>query len=219
MARRGDVVENPLTGERVTFLETVGDTGGDLLRFEYALPPGWFVPTHIHPRQEERHEVLSGTLRGRVGGQERDHGEGRMVVGPPGVPHAWRNPSDEEELLLVSELRPALHMEDLLELGPLIMGDLKRDKIGAPKHLLRLAVLTSEAEEDFYFTHRHIQASLTLFGALGSLGRLLGYEASREAVSRSEGQGRLSPEAVGGVALVAALALLVLRRRGRLRTR
>jgi quercetin dioxygenase-like cupin family protein len=70
MARQGDVVENPLTGERVTFLETVGDTGGDLLRFEYALPPGWFVPAHIHPRQEERHEVLSGTLRGRVGGQE-----------------------------------------------------------------------------------------------------------------------------------------------------
>src|SRR5918998_2928245 len=58
-----------------------------------------------------------------------------------------------------------------------------------------------------------------LFGALGSLGRLLGYEASREAVSRSEGRGRLSPEAVGGVALVAALALLVLRRRGSLRTR
>ncbi len=219
MARRGDVVENPLTGERVTFLETVGDTGGDLLRFEYALPPGWFVPAHIHPRQEERHEVLSGTLRGRVGGQERDYGEGRVVVGPPGVPHAWRNPSEEEELLLVSELRPALHMEDLLELGSLIMGDLKRDKIGAPKHLLRLAVLTSEAKEDFYFTQRHIQASLALFGALGSLGRLLGYEASREAVGRSEGRGRLSPEAVGGVALVAALALLVLRRRGRLRTR
>ena len=68
MAPQGDVVENTLTGERVTFLETVGDTGGDLLRFEYALPPGWFVPAHIHPRQE----VLSGTLRGRVGGQERD---------------------------------------------------------------------------------------------------------------------------------------------------
>ena len=142
-----------------------------------------------------------------------------MVVGLPGFPHAWRNPSDEEELLLVSELRPALHMEDLLELGPLIMGDLKRDKIGAPKHLLRVAVLTSEAKEDSYYTHRHIRASLALFGALGSLGRLLGYEASREAVSRSEGRGRLSPEAVGGVALVAALALLVLRRRGRLRTR
>ena len=110
-------------------------------------------------------------------------------------------------------------MEDLLELGSLIMGDLKRDRIGAPKHLLRLAVLASEAKEDFYFTQRHIQASLALFGALGSLGRLLGYEASREAVGRSEGRGGLSPEAAGGVALAAALAFLVRRRRSRLRTR
>jgi hypothetical protein len=142
-----------------------------------------------------------------------------VVVGLPGFPHAWRNPSDEEELLLVSELRPALHMEDLLELGPLIMGDLKRDKIGAPKHLLRLAVLASEAKDDFYFTQRHIQASLALLGALGSVGRLLGYEASRETVGRSEGRGGLSPEVMGGVALAAAPAFLVLRRRSRLCTR
>ena len=167
--------------------------------------------------KEERHEVLSGTLRGRVGGQERDYGEGQVAVGPPGVPHAWRNPSDEEDLLLVSELEPALHMEDLLELGSLIMGDLKRDKIGAPKHLLRLAVLTSEAKDDFYFTQTPIQAPLTLFAALGSVGRLLGYEASREAVGRSGGRGGLSPKVAAGVAL-AALALLVLRRRSSLRT-
>jgi hypothetical protein len=142
-----------------------------------------------------------------------------VIVGPPGVPHAWRNPSDEEELLLASEFKPALHTEDLLELGSLITGDLKRDKIGPPKHLLRLAVLASEAKDDFYFTQRHIQASLALFGALGSVGRLLGYEASRETVGRSEGRGGLSPEVMGGVALAAALAFLVLRRRSRLCTR
>ena len=140
-----------------------------------------------------------------------------MVVGPPGVPHAWRNPSDEEELRLVSELKPALHMEDLLEIGSLIMKDLQRDKIGAPKHLLRLAVLASEAKDDFYFTQRPFQASLALFGTLGSVGRLLGYEASREVVGRSGGRGGLSPEVVGGVALATALALLVLRRFSRLR--
>ena len=155
--------------------------------------------------------------RGRIGGQERDYGEGQVAVGPPGVPHAWRNTSDEKELLLVSELKPAVHMENLLELGSLIAGDLKRDKIGAPKHLLRLAVLASEAKGDFYFTQRHIQASLALFAALGSVGRLLGYEVNREAVGTSGGRGGLSTEVVGGVALAAALALLALRRRSRLR--
>ncbi len=102
----------------------------------------------------------------------------------------------------MSELRPALHIEDLLELGPLIMGDPKRDKIGAPKHLLRLAVLASEAKDDFYFTQTPIQASQALFAAPGSVGRLL-----------------LSPDVVRGVALAAALALLLLCRRSRLRTR
>ena len=33
MARKGDVIENPVTGERITFLETSESTDGGLLRF------------------------------------------------------------------------------------------------------------------------------------------------------------------------------------------
>ena len=105
MAKAGDIIENPLTGERITFLKTTQETNGELLRFEDVLPPGFFLPEHFHPRQEERHEVLSGTLRGRVGGQEHDYAEGERVVGPAGVPHAWRNSSSEEELRIISEIR------------------------------------------------------------------------------------------------------------------
>jgi hypothetical protein len=61
MASQGDVLENPLTGEKVIFLETSEDTNGELLRFEYVLPPRFSIPEHVHPRQEERHEVLSGS--------------------------------------------------------------------------------------------------------------------------------------------------------------
>ena len=32
IARPGEVVENPMTGKRVTVLETTGETNGDLLR-------------------------------------------------------------------------------------------------------------------------------------------------------------------------------------------
>ena len=85
MAKAGDVIENPMTGERITFLKTTQETNGQLLRFEYVLPPGFTIPEHVHPHQEERHEVLSGMLRGRVGGQERDYTDGERVVGPAGV--------------------------------------------------------------------------------------------------------------------------------------
>ena len=71
MAKAGDVIENPITGERITFLKTTRETNGDLLRFEYVVPPRFYIPEHVHPCQEERHDVLSGTLRGRLGGQER----------------------------------------------------------------------------------------------------------------------------------------------------
>lgn len=188
MARAGDVIENPLTGERVTFLETSRESGGRLLRMEYIFPPGFSIPEHVHPHQEERWEVLSGTLRGRVGGRERSYAEGERVVGPAGVPHAWRNPGDEE-LRLLAELRPALHMDTLLETSFGIMRGWKTNKWGAPKYLLQIAVLADEAKDDFYPTGvpRSVwRASMALFGVLAWLGRLLGYGAQSTA-ARSDG--------------------------------
>ena len=39
MAKAGDIIENPITGERITFLKTTQETNGELLRFEDVLPP------------------------------------------------------------------------------------------------------------------------------------------------------------------------------------
>ena len=178
MARRGETIENPITGERITFIETAQDTNGELLMFEYVLPPCFSIPEHIHPRQEERHEVLSGTLRGRVRGQERDFRAGERVVGPPGVPHAWRNPSEDEELRIVSELRPALRFEALMEVYFKIARDLKTDKKGVPKHLLHMVILANESRHDFYPTGIPIMVwkiFLALLGALAHVGKRLGY--------------------------------------------
>jgi mannose-6-phosphate isomerase-like protein (cupin superfamily) len=179
MAHRGDVIENPMSGEKITFLQTTHDTGGELLRFEYVLPPRFSIPEHVHPRQEERHEILSGTLRGLVGGRERDFGEGEWVIGPPGVPHAWRNPSEDEELRIVSELRPALYFETLIETGFAIARDMKTSKMGILKHLLRIAILLDEAKDDFYPTRVPTpvwKAFLALSTALAHAGRRLGYD-------------------------------------------
>jgi mannose-6-phosphate isomerase-like protein (cupin superfamily) len=88
MARRGETIENPLTGERMTFLETARDTDGELLRMDYVAPPRYKGPTeHVHLLQEERFEVVSGVLGIRVGGRELHPEEGQSAVGPPGVPH------------------------------------------------------------------------------------------------------------------------------------
>jgi quercetin dioxygenase-like cupin family protein len=180
VAKAGDIIENPVTGERITFLKTTQETNGELLRFEYVLPPGFTIPEHFHPHQEERHEVLSGTLRGRVGGQERDYAEGERVVGPAGVPHAWRNPSSEEELRIVSELRPPLVFETIMETSFGLARDGKTTKQGIPKNPLQLAVLVDEMRGMFYSSRAPVavqEAFLTPFAVVASVGRLLGYKA------------------------------------------
>lgn len=195
MANAGDTINNPLTGERITFLQTTRDTDGELLRFEYLIPPGFSIPEHVHPRQEERHEVLSGALMGRVGGREETFVEGQRVVGPAGVPHAWRNPSDVEGLVMVSELRPALGFENLIVAAFAIAGDLKADRMGAPKHLLRLSILLDGSRDDFYPTRIPMpawKAVLALNAALAHAGRSLGYDDGRTAGGRSLRTGLLA---------------------------
>ena len=115
MAKPGDVIDLSSLGVRLTFLVTSEQTNGELLRVEVVLPPGFSIAEHVHPQQEEQHQVMSGTLRARVGGQEQDYQAGQRVIGPPDVPHAWCNPSDRESLHLVSGHRPVLHMQLMLE--------------------------------------------------------------------------------------------------------
>jgi len=177
MAQPGEVIEHPSFGTRIKFLQTAEQTSGELLRVEVTLPPGFSMPEHVHPQQEERHEVLSGTLRARVGGKERDYNAGERVIGPPGVPHAWRNPSDQAILRLVSEHRPVLHMELLLEAGSRIARDFSNNKKALPKHLLRAAVVLSEIRSDFYFTSWSLRAMMAALVALAPAGRWLGYQA------------------------------------------
>jgi quercetin dioxygenase-like cupin family protein len=220
VAKAGDIIENPITGERITFLKTTQETNGELLRFEYVLPPGFTIPQHVHPHQEERHEVLSGTLRGRVGGQERDYAAGERVVGPAGVPHAWQNPSSDEELRFVSELRPPLVFETIMETYCGLAQDGKTTKQGIPKNPLQFAVLVDETRGMFYSSWAPVdvqEAFLALFSVLASVGRMLGYKARypeysgpEEPPQREDRRQAVVPDAMkGGVVTASALVTFV----------
>src|ERR1700754_2234286 len=43
MARVGQTIEHPLTGEKLTFLETAATTGGDHLKASLEMAPGGFL--------------------------------------------------------------------------------------------------------------------------------------------------------------------------------
>ncbi len=107
MADTGDVIENPVSGQRLTFLATGRDTGGDLFRAEGVFPPGGFAGVeHIHPHQDEYFEVLAGRAAFRVDGTEVGLGAGETIDVPAGTKHTFWN-AGEEEARVIFEFRPA----------------------------------------------------------------------------------------------------------------
>lgn len=58
-------------------------------------PGGSRPPAHLHPAQDERFEVRSGTLRVKVGGEERELRAGDVLEIPRGTKHAMFNAGDE----------------------------------------------------------------------------------------------------------------------------
>jgi quercetin dioxygenase-like cupin family protein len=152
MAHRGETIENPLTGERMTFLETTAEMNGRSFEFEFVAPPGWSVPEHIHPHQQERTEMVSGELSGRVAGEGFRLLPSEIRVVPSDVVHAWRNPSEEEEARFSVEFRPALNMESGFETAWALARDGKATKAGLSKNPLQMIVFANEHKDEVFLT-------------------------------------------------------------------
>ena len=132
MAYRGQVIENPISGERITFVTTAADTGGELLVIELELAPDGHAPgLHVHPILEERFEVVSGRIRFRQGLRSKVAGPGDVVVVTPGTVHAFSNAGDEPARARV-EIRPALRMERLLETAVALAREGRTSSKGMP---------------------------------------------------------------------------------------
>lgn len=66
----------------------------DSFSWHATLPPGTFVPPHIHPTQDEFIYMLEGRLDLVLDGQEGFASPGDLVRLPRGVPHGLFNKSD-----------------------------------------------------------------------------------------------------------------------------
>jgi mannose-6-phosphate isomerase-like protein (cupin superfamily) len=137
MAYTGQIIENPVSGERITFLQTARDTAGELLEFELELTPDGHVPgAHVHPQQEERFHVLSGRMQFRRGWRRVVAEAGETVVVPAGTVHRFENAGDDVARCRV-EVVPALDMEHLLEttVELALEGNVTRTGMPKPLHL------------------------------------------------------------------------------------
>jgi len=174
MIQIGDTIENPVTGERLVFRKTSRETGGQAVVIEtFVQPNGFVAAAHVHPSQEERFEVLRGSVGFKVGRKKLVAGPGQRVTVPAGTPHKFWN-AGEEEAHFVCEVRPALQFESLLETMFALAADGKTNRKGMPNPL-RLAVI---ANAHFDTVQLPFPPALLqrIALAMGSpLGRLVGY--------------------------------------------
>jgi quercetin dioxygenase-like cupin family protein len=175
MAYAGQVIENPVSGERITFRETAADTGGELLAIDLELSPDGHVPgMHVHPIQEERFEVTEGTMGFKLGGKKVIAHPGDVIVVPPGVRHKFANAGDEEASARV-EVRPALRMEQLFETTVALAEEGRTTRKGLPKPL-DLALFVREFEQEVKAAFPPAWVQRATLAPLAWLARKRGYE-------------------------------------------
>jgi mannose-6-phosphate isomerase-like protein (cupin superfamily) len=175
VAHAGDELVNPVSGQRLAFLRTTEDTRGELLEVESTYQAGGQQPpVHYHPRQEERFEVLTGTVEILLGEETRTLRQGEVLTVRAGSPHSiWSRTGGRVNW----QTRPAGKTEAFFELVWGLARDGKVDRTGRP-NLLQSAVLARAYRQEWRLARPPYGIQVVLFGVLAPVGRLLGYRAS-----------------------------------------
>ena len=89
-------------GVTVHVLVRAGDTGGAWSLVDYELPPRFAGPApHVHAAMTEAFHCTAGTLALTLDGRAVTLHAGETAVVPPGVAHAFANPSDAPARVLI----------------------------------------------------------------------------------------------------------------------
>jgi quercetin dioxygenase-like cupin family protein len=199
MAVTGQVLDNPISGERFIFHTTADDSAGKLLAFDLVVEPHGQVPGgHVHPVQQESFQVIKGIMRFRKGLRTVVAGPGEEIVVPPGVVHRFANAGDEPAVVRV-RVEPALRMEQLFETVTALAREGRTLRSGMPRPL-ELALFMREFEQEVRAPVapglvRAVMAPLALMAARRGLDRryrALPAAASRRPAPTHPGAGRAS---------------------------
>ena len=183
-----EVLENPITGERMTILESSPQT----FKARYSLGPHSEIPgAHFHPGKQQRVTVLSGEMHLLIDGEHQVVRAGESTIVPPGGKHFQWNPCDSE-LVAVEEISPAGRLHEFFSVLFRLARDGRTDSQGRPPILLA-AVLFSEFKDSIR------QASFgtrLMLDALAPVGVALGYRRLLQRYLASPGGKRPGPDEV-----------------------
>lgn len=175
MPRVGETIENPATGETLTFVVTAADSGGRLLRVDVRMRAGRpGPPVHVHRTFSERHDVQEGRLAITLAGAERVLDAGAGIDIPAGTPHTFRVVGDEPVRTVVDYAPPGRY-EDFIDTLYALARAGKTDDKGAPTNILQTAVVARPHLDEFALAKPPYAVQRALFAVLAPIGRLFGF--------------------------------------------
>jgi quercetin dioxygenase-like cupin family protein len=98
---------------QLRLIQTGAETDGELLAMEATyVGDGSMPPMHLHPQQAEHFEILEGSMRAIVDGEEHVYERGETLDVPAGTPHQM---GTDEPTRMRWEVRPALRTAEFFE--------------------------------------------------------------------------------------------------------
>jgi quercetin dioxygenase-like cupin family protein len=147
MTKAGTVLDLAPLGVRVEMRRTAAETDGELVEFDVVgRARGFIAQAHVHAAQAERHEVVEGTMRLVVDGQEHVLRPGEALEVPAGASHR-QLPGAEGSGRVRVQLRPAGRMEQFLERLAQLSATGAFNRWGHPRPLAAAALVRDFADE------------------------------------------------------------------------
>ncbi len=175
MATKGQILENPITGDTYEFLETSQDTQGKRMKIKMTLKTkGMLVPHHFHVLQEETFEVLTGKLTIVLENKTKILSVGEQITLPKNMAHNHYNNSDAT-LVIIQTVSPALDFEYLMEnlIGLTKDGKMPNGKAGIVQELVSLKYLESKS----FLANIPVFIQKIMMNVVAPIARLFGYRA------------------------------------------
>lgn len=167
-------IENPVSGEKFTFLGTSADAASGSFRMELIAPTGVVSPPrHIHRREEERFEVLDGEITVLAGRDASLLRAGDTCQVPPGRAHTWHNSGDRPARMII-EFTPAGGAQSFFETFCGLAQEGRCDERGQPP---LLQVAASLPLWQMYLASPPIPVQRLTMAMLRPLARARGYRA------------------------------------------
>jgi mannose-6-phosphate isomerase-like protein (cupin superfamily) len=179
VSRRGQVFDNPVTGERVVLLTDPGDDPRRPLVAHLTVERAGRVATpHLHPALRERFHVLVGRVGFQIGEEERQLGPGDTAEVPAGAVHDWWQVGPEQAQVVV-EVDPGARFVEMVGTIFGLARDGKSDRKGVPRPL-QLAVTASAYRDTMVIASPPVAVQRIVFAVLAPLGRARGLRPTYE---------------------------------------